>query len=67
MIYDMIYDISVDSTFLYGGIKLKVVESDDSLCKGCYFRYKINCPCNVTCFAKDRKDNKDVHFEEVKE
>ena len=62
----MIVDLPVGSIILYDDKKFKIVESEDTTCRGCYFAYVFDCPGNVTCSAKNRKDNKDVHFEEVK-
>ena len=55
----------VGEIFEYNDKKLKVIETDDSSCPGCYFldlRYK--CPQQL-CMRFIRKDKKNVIFQSV--
>lgn len=55
----------VGEIFEYEGIKLEVVETEDSSCRGCYFldlRYKCR---QQLCMRFPRKDRKNVVFKSV--
>ena len=55
----------VGEIFEYEGIKLEVVETEDSSCRGCYFldlRYKCR---QQLCMRFIRKDKKNVVFKLV--
>ena len=49
----------VGEIFEYEGIKLEVIETEDSSCRGCYFldlRYKCRQQLCMRCLRKDRKN-----------
>ena len=64
-----IIEIPIGTVVIHEDKKLKIVESDDSSCRKCYFSGIFCCPGvnYVVCTANDRRDRKEVHFEEVKE
>lgn len=52
-------------------ITLKVVESEEADCSGCFFDEIANCinidMCNrIKCASNERKDGKNVQFKRVK-
>lgn len=55
----------VGEIFKYDNKKLKVVETEDFSCRGCYFlslRYKCY---KQLCMCYNRKDKKDVIFQSI--
>lgn len=60
----------IGDIFNYNGIKLQIVESNE-YCNNCYFNYNYSdCikPKNLdNCQARNRKDNKNIYFKEIKE
>ena len=60
----------IDDIFNYNGVKLQIVESNE-YCNNCYFNYNYSaCTKPNTldkCQKHYRKDNKNIHFKEIKE
>lgn len=55
----------IGEIFKYNNKKLKVVETEDFSCRGCYFlalRYKCY---QQLCMCYNRKDKKDVIFQSI--
>lgn len=60
----------IGDIFNYNGVKLQIVKSN-GYCNNCYFNDScITCTKpNIldNCQANNRKDNKNIHFKEIKE
>ena len=60
----------IGDIFNYNEVKLQIVKSNE-YCNNCYFNYNYSdCtkPKNLdNCQAHNRKDNKNIHFKEIKE
>lgn len=61
-------DIPIGETFAYKDVTLKVILDNGNCCKACYFVPDDDYPCGCfACASSERKDEKSVIFEKVKE
>ena len=51
-------ELKIGETFEYEGIKLKVSETEDYSCRGCYFLYLGDKCYDQICMRSERKDRK---------
>lgn len=58
-------ELKIGEVFEYEGIKLKVVETEDYSCRGCYFLDLGDKCWQQHCMRFDRKDKKNVIFQTV--
>ena len=72
IIFAPVPEYEVGSIIYFRNRKLKVVESEDHTCNGCYFQFLPLCAEPETliktglCSENDRKDHKDILFERLK-
>ena len=58
-------ELKIGEVFEYEGIKLKVIETEDYSCFGCYFKSLRDKCWQQHCMRFDRKDKKNVIFQTV--